>query len=163
VNGLLTILALWSDNPDDADLRLAVEKLDAWFWEDPREGSRVAGAGSVCWDTSFALQALSALPESDDAEALARGASFLEGQQIEKPSFDYRAAHRIDPSGGWCFSEVGHGWPVSDCTAEALLPGLRVSVGKARHGARDSFFGARTTMEASGVTSRARPPFHSSG
>lgn len=121
VNGLLTILALWSDNPDDADLRLAVEKLDAWFWEDPREGSRIAGAGSVCWDTSFALQALSALPEFDDAEALARGASFLEGQQIEKPSFDYHAAHRIDPSGGWCFSEVGHGWPVSDCTAEALL------------------------------------------
>jgi lanosterol synthase len=121
VNGLLTILALWSDDPDDADLKLAVEKLDAWFWEDAREGSRVAGAGSVCWDTSFALQALSALPESDGAEALARGASFLAGQQIERPNFDYRAAHRIDPSGGWCFSEVGHGWPVSDCTAEALL------------------------------------------
>ena len=42
-------------------------------------------------------------------------------QQIERPTFDFRAAHRIDPSGCWCFSEVGHGWPVSDCTAEALL------------------------------------------
>ena len=121
VNGLLTILALWSEDPEDANLRLAVEKLDAWFWEDPREGSRVAGAGSVCWDTSFALQALSTLPESNDTEALTSGASFLAGQRIEQPSFDYRAAHRIDPSGGWCFSEVGHGWPVSDCTAEALL------------------------------------------
>jgi len=121
VNGLLTVLALWSHDPEDADLNRAVEKLDAWFWEDAYEGSRVAGAGSVCWDTSFALQALSTLPDAADTGALARGASFLAGQQIQQPSFDYRAAYRIDPSGGWCFSEVGHGWPVSDCTAEALL------------------------------------------
>jgi len=121
VNGLLTILALWADDPDDIDLRWAIEKLDAWFWEDEQEGSRVAGAGSVCWDTAFALQALSALPEAVDEDALGRAAAFLASQQIEKPSFDYRAAYRIDPSGGWCFSEVGHGWPVSDCTAEALL------------------------------------------
>ncbi len=121
VNGLLTVLALWSDDPEDAELKRAIEKIDAWFWEDAYEGSRVAGAGSVCWDTSFALQALSALPDAADSEALTRGASFLAAQQIDQPSFDYRAAHRIDPSGGWCFSEVGHGWPVSDCTAEALL------------------------------------------
>lgn len=121
VNGLLTILALWADDPEDIDLRLAIKKLEAWFWEDEREGSRVAGAGSVCWDTAFVLQALSALPEAADEDALDRGAAFLASQQIEKASFDYRAAYRIDPSGGWCFSEVGHGWPVSDCTAEALL------------------------------------------
>ena len=121
VNGLLTVLALWSANPEDADLKRAIEKLDAWFWEDTCEGSRVVGAGSVCWDTSFALQALSTLPDAAENEALTRGASFLATQQIARPSFDYRAAHRIDPSGGWCFSEVGHGWPVSDCTAEALL------------------------------------------
>ncbi|MDH3844276.1 MAG: hypothetical protein OES69_10080 [Myxococcales bacterium] len=121
VNGLLTILALWAADPGDIDLRRAIEKLDAWFWEDEQEGSRVAGAGSVCWDTAFALQALCAHPEAGDDEARARGAEFLASQQIEAPSFDYRAAYRIDPSGGWCFSEVGHGWPVSDCTAEALL------------------------------------------
>lgn len=121
VNGLLTILSLWAEDPDDVELRQAIERLEAWFWEDEREGSRVAGAGSVCWDTAFALQALSALPEAADGDALARGATFLASQQIEGPTFDYRAAYRIDPSGGWCFSEVGHGWPVSDCTAEALL------------------------------------------
>lgn len=121
VNGLLTIVALWADDPDDIDLRYAVEKFDAWFWEDEREGSRVAGAGSVCWDTAFALQALSVLPATVGEDAVTQGAAFLASQQIDKPTFDYRAAYRIDPSGGWCFSEVGHGWPVSDCTAEALL------------------------------------------
>lgn len=125
VNGLLSILALWADNPEDTDLKRAVERMDAWFWEDACEGSRVAGAGSVCWDTSFALQALSTLPDASDRVALTRGASFLATQQIEHPSFDYSVAHRIDPDGGWCFSELGHGWPVSDCTAEALLALLR--------------------------------------
>ncbi len=121
VNGLLSILALWSNDPNDADVEEAVAGLDAWFWEDTQEGSRVAGAGSVCWDTSFALQALSIVPVAGSTQALARGSSFLAAQQIAEASFDYDAAHRIDPSGGWCFSEVRHGWPVSDCTAEALI------------------------------------------
>lgn len=121
VNGLLSVLALWADDPADPDLTRAIAALDAWFWEDAQEGSRVAGAGSVCWDTSFALQALSVVSATGSRDALARGAAFLASQQIEQASFDYHAAHRIDPSGGWCFSEVGHGWPVSDCTAEAVL------------------------------------------
>jgi len=121
VNGLLSILALWAEDPSDVDLRHAVDKLDSWFWEDAREGSRVAGAGSVCWDTSFALQALCVVPASHAGRALTKGTAFLAGQQVERADFDYRAAYRIDPSGGWCFSEVGHGWPVSDCTAESLL------------------------------------------
>jgi lanosterol synthase len=123
VNGLLSILALWADDPRSSDLGPAVDRFDAWFWEDAREGSRVAGAGSICWDTSFALQALATAPDARAslAPVLDGGAAFLVSQQIERPTFDYRRAHRIDPSGGWCFSEVGHGWPVSDCTAEAVL------------------------------------------
>jgi len=123
VNGLLSLLALWADDPADPDVAPAIERLDAWFWEDAREGSRVAGAGSVCWDTSFALQALAFVPTPDTevSRALGRGAAFLASQQVEEPGFDHRAAHRIDPTGGWCFSEVRHGWPVSDCTAEASL------------------------------------------
>jgi len=123
VNGLLTILALSADDPASPEIDDAVARLEAWFWEDTPEGSRVAGAGSVCWDTSFALQALAALPSGEEGppRTLTDGATFLASQQIEGPTFDYRAAHRIDPSGGWCFSEVAHGWPVSDCTAEALL------------------------------------------
>jgi len=123
VNGLLTMLALWAEEPTSPEVQRATARLDAWFWEDVREGSRVAGAGSVCWDTSFALQALAALPQDSErpSDAVAHGTAFLAGQQIEQSTFDYRAAHRIDPSGGWCFSEVAHGWPVSDCTAEAVL------------------------------------------
>jgi len=121
VNGLLSILAVWFDDPQDADLAEAIERLDVWFWEDDEEGARIAGAGSVCWDTAFALQALGSLPLGSHDASTRRGAKLLASQQIEHPRFDFRAAGRIDPTGGWCFSEVGHGWPVSDCTAEALV------------------------------------------
>ncbi len=121
VNGLLTILALWFEDPQDAHLEKAIARLESWFWEDDREGSRVAGAGSICWDTAFALQALSPLASGPGEASTRRAASFLASQQIEHPRFDFEAAYRIDPTGGWCFSEVGHGWPVSDCTAEALV------------------------------------------
>jgi lanosterol synthase len=123
VNGLLTMLALFADDPKSADLGRAIDRFDAWFWEDAREGSRVAGAGSVCWDTSFAIQTLSAAGYTGSmySTAIEKGASFLATQQVERAEFDYRRVYRIDPSGGWCFSEVGHGWPVSDCTAEAML------------------------------------------
>ncbi len=120
VNGLLTVIALWFAHPGDPDLERAVERLDAWFWEDDDEGARMAGAGSVCWDTAFSLQAASMLRPDADRAWIRRGAALLSSQQMEHPRFDFRAAYRIDPTGGWCFSEVGHGWPVSDCTAEAL-------------------------------------------
>lgn len=123
VNGLLTILALWAEDAESREVARAIGRFDSWFWEDSRDGSRVAGAGSVCWDTSFALQALASVVGCDStyATALERGAEFLGSQQIGAAAFDYRSAHRIDPTGGWCFSEVAHGWPVSDCTAEAIV------------------------------------------
>lgn len=125
VNGLLIMLALFIEDPRDPDLQTAVARMEDWFWEDDREGSRIAGAGSVCWDTAFALQALGEFPDAKHSEPVTRAASFLASQQVGPAGFDYEAAFRIDPNGGWCFSEVGHQWPVSDCTAEALLALLR--------------------------------------
>ncbi len=122
VSGLLNILALWLHDPDDADCRQALAQLDGWIWEDEDEGVRVTGARSASWDTGFALQALAALPEpAGVADALGRGAGFLLGEQIRTSFEGFREAYRTDPKGGWCFAGGWHGWPVSDCTAEAAL------------------------------------------
>ena len=143
VNGLLAIVALWFHDPGDPHVARAIDALEVWFWEDECEGARVAGAGSVCWDTSFALQALASLEHDGvTSPALAKGAQFLASQQIQEGSFDHRAAHRIEPTGGWCFSRVGHGWPVSDCTAEALVALLdagAASIGQERTAAAVRF------------------------
>lgn len=131
VSGLLNILALWLWDPADPDFKAALARFDGWIWEDDDQGARVAGARSTCWDTAFALQALAAAaPHVEVQEALKRGDRYLETQQIRQP-FDRGAEfHRIDPTGGTCFAEIWHGWPVSDCTAEALLARIGVAAGK---------------------------------
>ncbi len=122
VSGLLNILALWLRDPEDADMRRALERLDGWIWEDEEQGARVAGARSASWDTGFALQALAAAPGLDGVnDALRRGADFLLANRIDASFEGFREAYRSDPKGGWCFAGGWHGWPVSDCTAEAVL------------------------------------------
>lgn len=123
VSGLLDILALWHHDHEDADAARALARFEAWIWEDDVEGTRVAGARSATWDTSFALQALGAAsPHFDVMTMLERGHAFLRTQQIRSPQeTGYREHDRLDPTGGFCFAGVWHGWPVSDCTAEAML------------------------------------------
>ena len=125
VSGLLNILALWLRDPNDPDCRQALAKLDDWIWEDEERGARVTGARSISWDTGFALQALAALsdldPDREVRDALRDGADFLQTQQIRTSFEGYREAYRNDPKGGWCFAGQWHGWPVTDCTAEAVL------------------------------------------
>ncbi len=131
VNGLLFMLTLWAEDPGDPVLRRQIERFEGWIWEDDQEGLRVCGARSATWDTSFALQALSlARPYVDTSTrgaldvALTEGLAWLSTQQIQGPVIDdataYRRAYRLDPTGGFCFAGVWHGWPVSDCTAEAV-------------------------------------------
>lgn len=109
----------------DPDVRRAIERLETWLWEDRREGTRIAGARSASWDTAFALQTLAAarrtceLPDAAE-KATGRGATFLRDQQLLAALPGHREAFRIDPRGGFCFASAWHGWPVSDCTAEAL-------------------------------------------
>lgn len=122
VSGLLDILALRSEKPDDPDAERALEQFDCWVWEDDEDGFRVAGARSAIWDTSFAVQALSeAAPQGAAIEAVRDGVRFLESQQIRTSFPGYRENHRTDPRGGYPVSWGWHGWPVSDCTAEAIL------------------------------------------
>ncbi|HET6338034.1 MAG TPA: FAD-dependent oxidoreductase [Polyangiales bacterium] len=128
VSGLLNMIALWLQDPNDPDLAEAVRRFECWVWEDDRAGFRVTGARSAIWDTSFALQTLAlAAPHVEVTNAMQRAAEFLRTQQIRESFPDYAANHRADPRGGYPFSFVWHGWPVSDCTAEAILARLELS------------------------------------
>ena len=133
VSGTLNVLALWLHDAEDVDGLRAFEQLDRWIWEDEEGGLRVSGARSASWDTGFALQALSTASEIDGvSDALHSGATFLRSQQISVSFDGYQEAYRNDPQGGWCFASVWHGWPVTDCTAEAVL-GLLAAEGDVAH------------------------------
>ena len=125
VSGLLGMIALHTADPNDPDLALALERFEGWIWEDETDGTRVAGARSATWDTAFAAQALSSAPTTPEvSSAIQRADGFLRSQQIAKGVGDEAKNFRIDPVGGYCFAGVWHGWPVSDCTAEAMLARL---------------------------------------
>jgi lanosterol synthase len=122
VSGLLGILALHVADPADPEIDAGLSALEAWAFEDEAEGFRITGARSQTWDTAFALEALAAAsPETRGDPRIDEALRFLAAQQIQAPFEGHRWAYRVDPSGGFCFAHVGHGWPVSDCTAEALL------------------------------------------
>jgi lanosterol synthase len=123
VSGLLGVLALYKNG---GAWRETLAGIDTWFWEDDVNGARVAGARSTTWDTAFAVQALTAASaHADVTRCLERGDAYLEDAQITTPrSQSYERFFRIDPRGGFCFAPRSHGWPVSDCTAEALIARL---------------------------------------
>jgi squalene/oxidosqualene cyclase-like protein len=128
VSGLLNLIALWIADPNDPDVQQALSRFDCWVWEDDRDGFRITGARSAIWDTSFALQTLAAAaPLVPVRDAMQRAAGFLRTQQIRTSFPDFAAHHRSDPRGGYPFSFVWHGWPVSDCTAEAILARLELA------------------------------------
>ncbi|MCA9610235.1 MAG: hypothetical protein KC619_31780, partial [Myxococcales bacterium] len=129
VSGMLGLLALHAADPDDPELARGLEGLEGWIWEDEAEGARVCGARSATWDSAFAAQALSAVaPFTDVEDALRAVDGFLVTQQIRGATGEEAANDRLDPTGGYCFAGVWHGWPVSDCTAEAMLGQLESPV-----------------------------------
>lgn len=134
VNSLLNCLALFAHSPHHRELAPSLQGQQAWAWSDEREGLRFAGARSQTWDTAFALQALCATqgqPRSADSPALpaSLGASaaaahrYLLSLQLmtDLPSQEHLSGGRDRLRGGWCFSDGQHRWPVSDCSAEALV------------------------------------------
>lgn len=132
VSGLLGLLALYSADPADPDLDKALSGFEGWIWEDEAEGARVCGARSASWDSAFAAQALAAAaPFADADDALRKVDAFLESQQIQRGTGREGDNDRLDPTGGYCFAGVWHGWPVSDCTAEAMLGRMESPVSRA--------------------------------
>jgi 2,3-oxidosqualene cyclase len=119
VNAVLNCLALWANDPDDPALAAGLAGLEAWRWEDAG-GVRYAGARSNAWDTAFAMRALFTPEDARHAAAIRRGAAFLRQTQLTEELPRWWGEHREPITGGWCFSDGAHRWPVSDCTAEAV-------------------------------------------
>jgi squalene/oxidosqualene cyclase-like protein len=123
VNAVLDCLALFAHDPRDPELDAGMGALEYWRWSDPAAGIRYAGARSHTWDTAFAAEALTAHQETAGttaAIALRSAHAYLRRAQLAGWPGRDRPQGRAETDGGWCFSDGGHRWPVSDCTAEAV-------------------------------------------
>jgi lanosterol synthase len=123
VNAVLNCLALFAHDPRDPGLAAGMGALEYWRWSDPTAGIRYAGARSHTWDTAFAAEALAAHQETaagPAATALRDAHAYLRQAQLDGWQGRRLPEGRAETEGGWCFSDGGHRWPVSDCTAEAV-------------------------------------------
>ena len=126
VNGLLNCLALWSIDQHHPELDASLAAMETWKWEDEDEGLRFCGAHSTAWDTAFSLRALASVAGHGVLAPAARRAAliayrWLDSTQMQEELPNHERERRAPILGGWCFSDGVHRWPVSDCTAEALI------------------------------------------
>jgi len=121
VNAILNTLVQHFHDPAGEGLARSWQALAEYLWLEGDE-VRMNGQNSTrVWDTCFAGLALLAAPVSGQRRAaivaayrLVAGAQILQGPPLECEHFRHPA------HGGWPFPLPSNGWPVSDCTAEAL-------------------------------------------
>lgn len=96
-----------------------------WVAED---GMKTNGYnGSQLWDTAFAMQAITEGGlEKNYPEVVERAYYYLDISQVKHDVPHRKKFYRHISKGGWPFSTLDHGWPISDCTAEALSAVLKV-------------------------------------
>eukprot|EP00003_Mantamonas_plastica_P021742 TRINITY_DN3566_c0_g1_i3.p1 TRINITY_DN3566_c0_g1~~TRINITY_DN3566_c0_g1_i3.p1 ORF type:complete len:393 (-),score=104.98 TRINITY_DN3566_c0_g1_i3:150-1328(-) len=96
-----------------------------WMAED---GMKMQGYnGSQLWDTAFAVQAIS---ESGLAHkfrnCIEKAHDYIDISQVRVDVDQREKYYRHASKGGWPFSTVDHGWPITDCTAEGMKSALSV-------------------------------------
>lgn len=125
IDGLLSWMALWSVDPNSADVATLRHGVEHWVWEDDAAGFRMAVTRTQSWDTAWALHALVAAGEHVDATqpiaaATAAATGYLRRQQLAADEPELVNLGRVNPAGGFCPGSAAHHWPTSDATAEVL-------------------------------------------
>ena len=137
VNKVLNMVSAFHDANNDLDhhtVKNHMMRIPDYLWV-AEDGMKMQGYnGSQCWDTSFAIQAISECNLLDEFPEVSKKVwSYLERTQILSTEVS-QASHaskfetvenrnkyyRHVSEGGWPFSTSAHGWPISDCTGEGL-------------------------------------------
>jgi squalene cyclase len=130
VNKVINALSVWhAYGPNSKQFQSHVDRLDDYLWL-AEDGMKMQGYnGSQLWDTAFAIQAILESPSSISQKFKAcvqKVYSYLDVSQVPDDVPDLKKYYRHISKGGWPFSTVDHGWPISDCTAEGLSAVLAI-------------------------------------
>jgi squalene/oxidosqualene cyclase-like protein len=121
INAILNTLVHHFREPGGAAVQRSWETLPRYLWEG-HDGVKMNGYISCAlWDTAFAVQATLATPFAGDYGAtLRRAHGYIREHQVAEELPDPERFFRDRVRGGWGFGGRDNGWPVTDCTSEAL-------------------------------------------
>ncbi|KAI7752719.1 hypothetical protein M8C21_019626, partial [Ambrosia artemisiifolia] len=129
VSKVLNMLCCWVEDPKSTVNKLHLSRVKDYLWI-AEDGMKMQGYnGSQLWDAVFAVQAILATNlDKEYGSMLQKAHNFIKKSQIkENSSGNIQSWYRHITRGGWPFSTPDNGWPVSDCTAEALKTVLMLS------------------------------------
>ncbi|KAH9190329.1 hypothetical protein AeNC1_007697 [Aphanomyces euteiches] len=129
VNKVINMLCVWVNDPNCQEYQEHIQRIEDYLWV-AEDGVKMQGyIGSQTWDTSFAIQAMieSGLADYAPLQATYKKAyHFLTEAQNLKEAKDAHKWWRHAQKGGWGFGTASNGYPVTDCTAEALKTMLKL-------------------------------------
>lgn len=128
VNKVINSLCVWHAHGKDSEaFKKHKERWSDYLWI-AEDGMKMNGYnGSQLWDTMFAGQAILENPVSNKSkEVLKNIYHYAEISQIQEDPPGTKEFFRHTSKGGWPFSTLEHGWPITDCTSEGLKTSLKI-------------------------------------
>src|SRR5690606_34879815 len=124
VNKAFNTICVWhAHGPESERFKKHIERRADYLWV-AEDGMKMQGYnGSQLWDTIFAAQSMLEGKKTitpAEEETLMKIHGFLDNMQIKEEVRDHKEFYRHNSVGGWPFSTVEHGWPITDCSAEGL-------------------------------------------
>jgi len=122
VNKALNMLSIYyAEGADSERFKMHLDRVYDYLWLSD-DGMKYQGYnGSQLWDTAFAAQAIVETGMAAKIEdAVKKAYDYIDVSQVKEDVDQLEKYHRHISKGGWPFSTVDHGWPISDCTAEGL-------------------------------------------
>ncbi len=128
VNSVLNTLVHHFHSPGGPEENKSFAALDRYLVNTP-EGTKFNGYNNTAlWDTAFTTQAILSTPFVHEfRHSLQNAFDYINKNQVleDVPQASLHYRHRS--KGGWPFSDVEHGWPITDCTAEGFKAAKELS------------------------------------
>lgn len=123
VNKVLNLLSVYYiDGADSPEFKKHRDRLEDYIWLSEDGIKMNMYNGTQLWDTCFMAQALmenpNRMPEINDA--LRKIDKFVDYTFLRDNRWEDNKFDRSPSIGGWPFSTMENGWPVTDCTSEGL-------------------------------------------
>lgn len=128
VNKAINTICVWhAYGEDSVRFKKHLDRRADYLWV-AEDGMKMQGYnGSQLWDAIFAAQAFLEGKESipaNEENSFLKLFNFIDSMQIKEEVRDHSKFYRHNSVGGWPFSTIEHGWPITDCSAEGLKVAL---------------------------------------